>query len=405
MRKILWLLLPLLVLGLAACGAEVTPETTAPLIEVEIPYEEPAATLPYEGIELTFRSIWQESNPQAQVLTQAAQFFEKKTGATMTILWPTDEEQSADVFQIRAADFGAISTDMVLDLTEMAEKAGYNEKSHETLRTQIVAQLGFLGAVAHVPYLGGVYYNADAFTNCGITQMPQTWDEFVAISQILRQKGWAPLTLDQEDAVAAMELHLRRTIGSEEMLRYMGKDAHWHFDQTVVAAMEQVMLFVQEGNMTYGTPAEYPSGQNKMALSNAAMMVGTNADCADIEESTLSDLRWGIFPYPGEKASGTWITADMLVIHRDCENAQAAFDFVMLLTSGEFDQLRADISCGIPADPANTSPIVGAMESLNAAPPEALGVFGSRQTDAAVKLWSGWYQKASSYAAALERSK
>ena len=403
MKKILWLLL--LAVTLTACGTETTPETTAPLIEVEIPYEETEETLPYAQIELSFQTIWEPADPQAQALVQAAQFFEEKTGACVRIIWPGDEVAAADIFQIPAADFGAISEEAVLDLTEMAKKAGYEEKSHDALRDQIISRFGFLGAVAQTPYLGGIYYNADAFTTCGITQIPKTWDEFMNVSQVLRQKNWQPLTLDKEDAVAAMELHLRRSIGREEMLRFMGRDAHWHFDQRVVASMEQVMIFAQEGNMTYGTPADYPAGQNKMGLSNSAMMVGTNADCAAVEEATLTDIRWGLFPYPGDSGSGTWITADMVAIRKGCENGQAAFDFVMLLTTGEFDQFRTDLSGGIPADPANDSPIAGAMDALNAAQPEPLGIFGSRQTDAAVKLWSGWYDKADRYAIALERSK
>ena len=99
------------------------------------------------------------------------------------------------------------------------------------------------------------------------------------------------------------------------------------------------------------------------------------------------------------------MTADVLMIHRDCPNGQAAFDFLMLLTTGEFDQLRADISGGIPADPANESSITGAMDAIKESQPVALGVFGSRQLNAAVRLWSAWYQKAQSYASALERSK
>ena len=405
MKKILWVLLPLLVLSLAACGADDTPETTAPLIEVEIPYEEPAAELPYTGVELTVQSVWKQEDLQAQVLTQAAQYFEQKTGAAVTILWPESSGQTADIFQIRAADFASTDAESLLDLTKMAEEAGYAEKSHEVLRIQTISKLGFLGAVAQTPYLGGIYYNADVFTSCGITEIPKTWDEFNHICQILRQKGWQPLTLDKEDAVAAMELHLRRIIGTEAMHRFMGSDAQWHLDLTVVGAMEQVMLFVQDGNMAYATPADDPTGQNKMGLSNCAMMVGTNADCAAVEESTLTDLRWGVFPYPGNSGSGTWITADMLAIYRDCKNPQAAFDFVMLLATGEFDQFRADITCGIPADPANSSPIAGVAEAMNAEMPEQLSVFGSRQTDVAVKLWSGWYTKADSYAIALERSK
>ena len=403
MRKILWLSVLLLIL--TACGGKATPETEPPLIEVEIPYVEQTAELPYAQVELAVQSFWQKDDPQAQVLVQAADFFGKKTGATVTILWPEGSAQEADIVQISAADFAAINPETALDLTELAEKAGYADVSHEILRNQITAQMGFLGAVAQTPYLGGIYYNADVFTNCGITDLPKTWEEFKNVCQILRQKGWQPLTLDYEDAVTAMELHLRRVIGMEQMHHFMSSKAQWHFDQTVVATMEEIMLFVQEGNMTYGTPAEYPAGQNKMGISNSAMMVGTNADCAAVEESTLTDLRWGVFPYPGNTGSGTWITSDVLVINRETKNPQAAFDFVMLLTSGEFDQLRADISEGIPADPTNISPVAGAIEALQAAPPEPLGIFCSDQTDAAVKLWSGWYSQAVNYAAALERSK
>ena len=404
MKKTLWILLPALVMTLAACGVEETPEPTeAPLVEVQVPYEEQTAAMPYSDTELVFQSVWQQSEPQSQVLVQAAELFEQQTGAAVTILWPGEEAQETDIVQLRAAELG--TADYALDLTEMAEQAGYAEKSHEVLRTQITQQLGYLGVVAQTPYLGGIYYNAEVFAQCGIGQTPRTWEEFLTVCEVLREKGWQPLTLDQEDAIHAMELHLRRTIGTEEIIRLMDKGAHWYDDQPATAALEQVMLFVQAGNVAFGTPAEYPSGQNKMALSNSAMMVGTNADCADVEEATLTDLNWAVFPYPGSTGSGTWMTADVLVIHRDCQNAQAAFDFLMLLVTGEFDQLRADISCGIPADPAGASPIAGAMEALTDVQPELLTAFGSKQQDAAVKLWSAWYEEASRYAIALERTK
>ena len=404
MKKILWVLLAvLLVMSLAACGGEDTPETTAPPYEVEIPYTEAAAQQPYEGVELTFRAIWKKDDPRSRVLTQAAELFERTTGAKVKISRSKDAQ--ADMMQVSAENFALMPAEEMLDLTELAKQSGYEERSFKALRELSISQSGFLSAVSQVPYLGGIYYNADIFTNCGITKLPDTWEEFVSLCATLRQGGWSPLTLDNEDAVTAMELYLRRIIGGEEMNRFMTKDAHWHFDQRIVTAMEQVRLFVAEGNMTYETPAEYPIGQNKMGISNSAMMVGTNADCAAVEESTLTDLNWGVFPFPGTVSSGTWVSADMLVIDPDCEHPQAAFDFLMLLVTGEFDQLRADLSGGIPADPTNHSPIVGTAEALEAAPPEPLGVFGVKQTDAAVKLWSGWYAKASSYAMALERSK
>ena len=62
------------------------------------------------------------------------------------------------------------------------------------------------------------------------------------------------------------------------------------------------------------------------------------------------------------------------------------FDFLMLLVTGEFDQLRTDLSCGIPADPRNESAIIGAMDAIAAAQPEPLGLMGQKQMTAAVSI-------------------
>lgn len=408
MKRTLWVLALAVLTLLTGCGAEEVQEPTQPpLIEVQVPYEEPAAALRYQDVELTMRSVWQREDPQARVLLEAAEFFENQTGAVVTILWPDGNEAEAetDILQCSAADFASLPEGTALDLTEMAEKAGYAEKSHETLRQQIIDQCGYLGAVAQVPYLGGVYYNTEIFEECGLEEMPATWEEFLSVCQTLRNSGWVPLTLDKDDTLAATELHLRCALGTAEVARMMGESGRWDTNLPAIAAMEQVMLFRKEGNLVTGTPADAPAGQNKMALSNSAMMIGTNADCWAVEEATLMDLQWGIFPYPGGMGCGTYMTADVLVIHKDTGNAQAAFDFVMLLATGEFDQLRADVSCGIPADPANASPIVGAMEAIRTMQPEPLGYLGSKQLDMTVKLWGGWYSKAASYASLLELSK
>lgn len=410
MKKTLWGLVLAAALLLTGCATEEVQETTAPLpIEVEVPYEETAVKLPYAETELTFRSIWTREDSCARVLTEAAALFEHQTGATVTILWPEyaaaqEEQPQADLFQLSWADFAAMPAEELLDLTELAEDAAYGEHSHETLREQIVQQCGYLGAIAQTPYLGGIYYSTDVFETYGIQEIPQTWEEFLTVCEALRAAGWQPLTMDREDALVAMELHLRRSLGNEEMERLMGK-GRWNTDLPAIAALEQVRLFVQEGNMATGSPAEHPAGQNKIATSNSAMMIGTNADCADVEEAALTDLNWGIFPYPGSTGSGLYMSADVVAISSDCENPQAAFDFLMLLVTGEFDQLRADLSEGVPADPQNASPIAGAMEMLAVMEPEPLRYFGKKQLDAAVKLWSGWYRKAAQYASLLELSK
>ena len=397
---------------LAGCGKEEAIDPTEPpLIEVEVPYEETVAELKYADTELTFRSLWTREDPCARVLTEAVSFFEYQTGAVVTILWPENNAAAqetlpqADMFQLSWADFTAMPAEELLDLTELAENAGYEAKSHKTLHEQITQSSGYLGAVAQVPYLGGIYYSTDVFEDYGIKQTPTTWEEFLTVCQMLRAAGWQPLTLDREDTLAAMELHLRCSIGSAEIERMMSKKGRWSTDLPAIAALEQVRLFVEEGNLATGAPADHPAGQMKIATSNSAMMIGTNADCADVEEASLTDLSWGVFPYPGSAGSGLYMTADVIAIDPECENAEAAFDFLMLLVTGEFDQLRADLSEGIPADPGNTSPIAGAMEAISRTQPEPLRYFGKKQQDVAWKLWSGWYRKAAQYASLLELSK
>ena len=411
MKKRLWMVLLALLL-LAGCGAkeEIQEMTEPPLVEVQVAYEETVQELPYADTELVMQSMWLRENPLSRVLLEAAALFERQTGAVVTVRWrdentTLESAEGIDIIQIPAAEFASMNAEFALDMTDMAAAAGYGAKSHETLRQQIVQQCGYLGAVAQIPYLGGIYYNADIFAQCGIETLPQDWDGFLALCHGLRQRGWQPLTLDQEDALAAMELHLRRSVGTDEVRRMMSKGHRWDTNMPAIDAMDQVKLFVQDGNMATGTPAETPVGQNKMASSNAAMMVGTNAACADVEEASLMDLNWGMFPYPGNLSSGTWMTADMLVIHRNTKHAQAAFDFLMLLATGEFDQLRADLSVGIPADPENESPVSGAMDAIRAAQPEPLGLMGKKQMTAAVRLWSAYYSQSGRYASLLEISK
>ena len=410
MKKILWAALLVLLL-LAGCGQpeEVPVVTEPPLVEVQVDYEETVEELPHTNTELALQSMWLREDPMSRLLLEAAALFERQTGAAVTIHWydetvTMENAEGIDIFQIPAADFAGVPAELALDLTEMAAAADYDTKSHEALRQLVVSQLGYQGAVAQNPYLGGIYYNADVFAQCGVEALPSDWEGFLDLCHSLRQRGWQPLTLDQEDALAAMELHLRRSIGLDEVRRLMTKGNRWDTNMPAINAMDQVKLFVKDGNMA-GTPAETPAGQNKMALSNSAMMVGTNADCADVEEANLIDLNWGVFPYPGNLSSGTWMTADMLVIHQNSKNAQAAFDFLMLLVTGEFDQLRTDLVCGIPADPRNESPILGAMETIHAAQPEPLGLMGKKQMTAAVRLWSAYYSQAGRYASLLEISK
>ena len=132
------------------------------------------------------------------------------------------------------------------------------------------------------------------------------------------------------------------------------------------------------------------------------MVAGSNELCAQVERSTMMDVNWGVFPYPGDgPGKGFAVESQVLAVHKDSADAQAAFDFIMLLTRGEFDQLYADVSEGIPADPANVSPIHGAQTLLEQAETVGMGLLNPEDNELFTRLWSGWYKTPSYFASAM----
>jgi raffinose/stachyose/melibiose transport system substrate-binding protein len=68
----------------------------------------------------------------------------------------------------------------------------------------------------------------------------------------------------------------------------------------------------------------------------------------------------------GAEPTAAYAGTNSLAITKYSENPQAAFDFIMFLTTGEFDQKMADTAAQIPADARNTAPshLSGTIETL-----------------------------------------
>lgn len=406
MKKIISLLLILTIFALCGCGQDVPPETTVLNAPTEPPVQEiPFAQEPdlrkYPGTQLQFFSLLAEDDPEAAAVTQAAAVFSRQTGAEVTVTWLGGDEAAliqalaagsgADIFEISGIGLQNVGASYALDLTELAGASDYESHSYEALRGQVAQRCGYLAGIPWRLYLTGVYYNREAFADCAIDQAPKTWEEFLAACQALVTGGYAPLTMDAENAYIPLELHLERSLGAERATELLSSGS-WEKDAQAMQAVGQLCAFVADGYLMKGCPADYPAGQNKLALSNAAMAAGSNRLCGQVEDTALVEISWGVFAWPGDGAgTGTAVDADVLAVNKASPNAQAAFDFILLLSTGEFDQLRADLSGGIPADPANVSPIFGAEEALAAADSRSLGLPDSKNNSRILKLWQGKY--------------
>lgn len=392
---------------LAGCGKDPLPGQTEPSVTAGATEWTPAARedKKYEGVSLKFQSCWQADWAESAVLTQAAELFRMTTGANVQIEWMPEYYEDGDIFQMPGVVLGSSYRDRVFDLTDLAQAAGYESKSIDALRQQVIDRSGKLNAIVQVSYVTGFYYNADVFDDCGITGTPRTYSEFLQLSKTLKDQGYNPMTMNTDMAGEQLMTHVSQYLGTQEA-QTLVKKGGWTGAQAQTAVSD-IWNYVSAGYLAYTTPAANPGGQNRIALSDCAMIYGSSAMCGQVEADTVTSLRWGMFAYPGIGSGESVISvdADVLAISASCQNPQAAFDFLMLLTTGEFDQLRADVTNGIPADPNNTSPIRGALEALSEAQTrEAWSVeFSEKQENAIIKLWQGKYQEEDGFSKAMDR--
>lgn len=415
MKKLLCLLLAVM-LVLCGCAKEEPPTEptsteppteppTQPIVEVEL---ETQGAAKYEGIRLQYWSMLAEDSPDAQVLRQAAAYFTAATGAQLEIhyLYGAEEllaqtiggDLQVDIFETSGQNLKDRFAGYALDLTELAAAAGYETNSWACLRQQAMSRYGSLLAIPYRPYLYGLYYNRDAFDTLGITDYPQTWAEYLAFCQMLKDNGYEALAMDQERANIVLELHMERALGWEGLKETM-VNTQWRINEMAMTMVQEAISFAEQGYIVKGNPAAYPAGQNRLGQSNALLVAGSNLLCHEVEEDCMTALNWGVFAYPGDgPGNGLLVDADVLAIHASSQNVQAAFDFVMLLTTGQFDQLRADVTLGIPADPNNESPIYGAADAMAHATAQGLKWFPAENNELFSRLWNGYYKTGAYFA-------
>lgn len=387
----------------------------------------------YAGVELTFWSMWSNTEPQGKVLQEAVSAWEEETGATVTIEWKNrdiknilasalEAEENIDLFE---DDYNRIANnykDYVADLTDMAEAAGYADHSYAVLNDQATEWAGFLPCVTEQPQVGGVFYNQDIFDEAGV-KAPTTWAEFLDVCQKIKDAGYAPMALDSTYAPFFFGYHLARYIG-EDTTTQLATEGGWSQNEGVIKAADDMIDFVKKGYLVDGAPDEYPASQNKMAIGDtkAAMVVCANYVTAEVNNMVAEGedpLNWGVFNYPsvegaaeGVDETASYVGANSIAVTKYSENQQAAFDLATFITSGEYDQKMADEASQIPADSSNTAPASqnGTVEVLSGTSSPLTWNMGlnansdlmSQIQEIVVKLFEGNYSSGADFAADLD---
>lgn len=382
-----------------------------------------AFALADDPVEINFWSMWNEGEPQANVIAEAAEAFEAETGVHVNIEWKgrdintlltasLDAEDAIDIFEDDFNRIGQVYTEWTYDLTDMAEAAGY--EGYDCFNDQSIAWAGYLNSITEQPQVGGVFYNKDAFEAAGIEAEPATWEEFLDVCAKLKDADIAPLAQDGAYTNFSFYYHLVRYLG-EDGIAELRDNGGWADNEQAVQAAQDIIDLVDAGYLAEGAPDEYPASQTKVGLGTAAMVVCANYVTAEVNAAVGEEVNWGLFNYPsvegGAEPTAAYAGANSLAIASYSEHPQEAFDFIMFLVTGEWDQKMADEAAQIPADPNNTAPaaLTGTIETLQAAD-KPMTWCGSLNTHLAwgdmktlfTELFEGKYETGADFCAAMD---
>ena len=377
------------------------------------------------GKTITMWSMWSSGEPQANVISAAAAAFEEQTGVKVNIEFKgrdvnkvlaasLEANENIDIIEDDYKRIGTVYNKFTYDLTDMAKAANYDSFSYACLNNQSIKWAGYLNAIAEQPQIGGIFYDKDAFAKAEITAEPKTWSEFLDVCQKLKDAGVAPLAQDSAYCDFAFYHTLVRYLG-EEKIEELDLNGGWSGTAAEQAAQD-IIDMVKAGYFVDGAPDEFPSSENKIGFGLAAMVICADYVTAEVNNNTGTQVNWGLFNYPavdgGADNASAYAGANSLAITSYSQNPQEAFDFIMFLTTGEFDQKMADTAAQIPADSRNTAPadLTGTIETLQAAESPMTWCAGlSANADIkdtikslCVELFEGKYATGADFCAALD---
>ena len=326
-----------------------------------------------EGKTVVFWTMWESTEPQGKVIRQAVDAYQAATGNKVDLqfkgrtgiregLQPAlDAGTTIDLFDEDIDRVNVTWGTYLMDLEDMAKAANYEETANVGLikAARDVAD-GTLKSIPYQPNLFAIFYNVDIFEDAGIENVPTTWEEFLAVCEAIKAKGYVPFTSDDAYIMTNLGYHLARLIG-EEGVRRVVDEGLWAEEPAVLEAAKAYEDLAKKGYLspTIGS-AVWPSNQNgELAFGESAMYLNGSWLPNEVKDMTGPDFNWGCFSYPavpggvnGPEAAN--FGAQVLAINKSSKVGQEAFDLIGYLTKGEFDALLSKESIGIPADSSNT---------------------------------------------------
>ena len=323
------------------------------------------------GAKLVFWSMWNEAEPQGQVIAKAVAAFTKETGIPVEVnfngreirqtLQPAlDAGETIDIFD---EDIGRVNNTWGSYLLSL--DSYYNQAYPSTGGQPFVSVIhkslvdlakdlggGSLKVVPYQPFAYIVMYNKDLFNQAGIASLPKTWDDFLDVCAKLKASGVAGITVDDAYMACLFGYTIDRIVGLDAAKAMVDNN---DFSGPQVLRFGQIWENMAKNGYVHPNAAAnvWPSGQvNEFAQGRAAMYLNGTWLPNEIK-GNAPNFNWGQFSFPAIDPAGDGIYANnygsqCFGINKNTKYPEEAFKFLVWMTTGEWDTTLAQESLGIP---------------------------------------------------------
>ena len=219
-------------------------------------------------------------------------------------------------------------------------------------------------------HYAGMFYNKKALADAGITDLPGTWTEFLALCETLKSKGVAPIALGTKFRWPGQfwfDYLLLRTAGPAYRANLMNGSAAYD-DAQVKAAMAMWKELTDKGYFAPNSNADtWTDASDKVARGDAAMtLMGTWITGYWNGLGLVPGVDYDFFPFP-EVAEGMPSAVvgpvDGLVISNDGANPAGAETFLhYMVSSADVQAAWTDtfgaLSANVNVDPASYNDVM-----------------------------------------------
>lgn len=315
-----------------------------------------------QASELTFWSMWNEPEPQAEALRSIMDAYTKAhPETTFKVVWNGRQNQT----KLR----GALQAGTKVDFMDQDgdQLAGGLQKQGQAYQLDEALGEGFKdtllpgaydlyaegGKHFQIPYIYNTvnfWYDKEIMKEAGGTP-PKTWTELLSLCEAVGKTGKHALVVEGNDTAYTLLYFsnlLERELGPNAVIKtFEDKSGKAWLDPAVLDSAKKAYSLWDTCIAADARGFQYPAGQQTIALGDSmAELVGSWLP-TELSSSTGSDFAWGAFNFPeveGGKGKQTDLQVALLsmMVLKDAPHPQEAIDFLKYLTGAEAQKVLVE---------------------------------------------------------------